>query len=66
MTLPVLAGQLANDCARWFAIVQPSTDVALLRLDVTLFANVEGTQVPIVLAPELEIQVPPGGWTPSP
>ncbi|WAH62772.1 hypothetical protein [Xanthomonas hortorum] len=66
VTLPVLAGQLANDCARWFAIMQPSTDVALLRLDVTLFANVEGTQVPIVLAPELEIQVPPGGWKPSP
>lgn len=65
ITLEVLAIKLADDCDRWFEIVQPCTANALLRFDVTLFANVDGTQVPIVFAPSLDIQVP-NGWWPKP
>ncbi|KUZ70388.1 hypothetical protein [Burkholderia ubonensis] len=63
--LPQLAAQLAADCERWFGIIQPSTEVALLHLDVTLFANVAGAQVPIVLAPDLAVTVPAGWWPPA-
>jgi hypothetical protein len=60
--LPQLAAQLAADTDTWFGIVAPSTTVAVLSLDITLFADVQGAQLPIVRALDQEIAVPPGWW----
>ena len=62
VSLPELAAHLAADCDNWFNVVKPSTNVAALHLDVTLFANVDGARVPIVIAPDLAVTVPVGWW----
>lgn len=64
LTLHDLACQLATECERWFKVEMPSTGNAVLSLDVTLFTNVDGSQAPIVCAPQLLIRVPHGGWQP--
>jgi hypothetical protein len=62
VTLAQLAQKLAADVQAWFGIVAPSTDTAMLCLNVVLFANVNDAQLPIVQAPDLEITVPRGWW----
>jgi hypothetical protein len=65
VTLRQLAATLAKDIDTWFGVVAPLTTVALLNLEVVLFADVDGAQLPIVQAPVREILVPPGWWPTS-
>jgi len=62
LTLRELAGRLAGDVDAWHAAAAPPTAAARLVLDVALRASGEEAQVPVLRAPELEIEVPAGWW----
>ncbi len=64
ITLPELAKRLGADVDTWYGIVHPSTSVAQLVLDVVLYADIDGAQLPIVRAPDQAINVPVGWWPP--
>jgi hypothetical protein len=62
LTLRQLAVKLAAEADAWYGGVQPSAGTARLGLDVALSAGADGARVPIVHAPENEIEVPAGWW----
>jgi hypothetical protein len=63
LALHELAGRLAGDVDAWHASAAPTTTAARLGLDVSLRADGEEAQVPLLRAPDLEIEVPAGWWT---
>jgi hypothetical protein len=65
LTLRGLAGRLAGDVDAWYAAAAPPTAAARLALDVALRASGEEAQVPVLRAPELEVEVPAGWWPPG-
>lgn len=62
LTLRELAGRLAGGADAWYASAAPPTTGARLALDVALRADGEEAQIPILRAPELEVEVPAGWW----
>jgi hypothetical protein len=65
VTLQQLAARLASDATTWYGVVTPATGSALLSLTVVLFTDVDGTQLPIIRAPDRDISVPQGWWPQS-
>ncbi|MET0399374.1 MAG: hypothetical protein ABW277_21470, partial [Longimicrobiaceae bacterium] len=62
LTVPGLAARLAAGADAWYRSAAPTTAAARLGLDVSLRADGEEAQVPILRAPDLEIEVPAGWW----
>ena len=53
---------LSSDINTWHTETMCSTADAIILVDVTLFAGIEGTKLPLVRLNQIEIPVPPGWW----
>ncbi len=62
VTLKELCAELEANCEAWYRYFQPSRREAALSMALVLFADVEGTKLPIIQVQELEIDVLPEWW----
>lgn len=59
LAFATLVEQLADGYMQWFIHVMPPTKAAMLKLEVTLYSNLN--QAPMALAPDLLISIPADG-----
>lgn len=64
--LKTFVANLSSDIRTWYAQTKCSTANASILADVTLFAGIEGTKLPLVRLNQIEILVPSDWWKPMP